>query len=284
MSHRRSLLCRELPERRVGGALGPVVTEGDPLGRLHGEGGVGRDLLGERDSGVEHSGRRHDLVDQAQREGPRRVDRLAGEQQLEPDSVWQLGGQAEGSPGPRDEAAPHLRQSEGGGLGRDDEIAGQRDLGATAHGGAVDGGDRRLADVVADVPREAPPLPPFSLGDDPLAAHDRLEVGAGTEGLVACAGEHHRADVDVAIGLLHRVPDPEADRFVHGVAGFRAVDRDDQDMVAALHQHGFGGDRARLAHKDSSSAGQWSVGKPSPSKTKGYLIWLILLELIACAH
>ena len=39
---------------------------------------------------------------------------------------------------------------------RDDEITGERELGAAAQRGAVDGGDGRLVDVVVDVTREAP--------------------------------------------------------------------------------------------------------------------------------
>ena len=150
---------------------------------------VGGDPAGQRERRRDDLGGRHDVVDQAPLAGGGRVDRVAGEGELRRQLDRDLPLQADHSPGGGDQAALDLRQAEGSLLRGDDQVAGERDLGAAAHGVPVDRGDQGLADPVLGQAGE-PPLRVGGRGDD-AARGDLLEIGAGAEG-PARAGDDDR--------------------------------------------------------------------------------------------
>ena len=100
-------------------------------------------------------------------------------------------------------------------------------------GPAGDRGDRRLRD---GQPREAHrPVPRASVGPSSV---ERLQVGAGAEGLVAGAGEHHAARVVVGLEAARRPPaSASAVVAVDGVAPLGAVDRDDRGRADPFVVH-----------------------------------------------
>ena len=112
---------------------------------------------------------------------------------------------------------------------RDDQVAGERDLQAAGDGEALDRGDQRLAR------RRAATIPakPRSPTPRALARDERLEVHPGAEAL-ARAGEDADAQLVVAVELVERRGDALGERAVDRVARVGAVERDEQDAVAAL--------------------------------------------------
>ena len=106
--------------------------------------------VGERAASVAaHSSRlrevracRHDLVDEARRQGLPCVERLAGEDQVLERVQAEVRAAADEAR-PRDEAHGRLREPEARRLVGDDQVADERQLAAAAERVAVDGGDRR---------------------------------------------------------------------------------------------------------------------------------------------
>ncbi len=104
-----------------------------------------------------------------------------------------LARQAVQAAGQGGEADARLRQGEGRVLRGDDQVAGQRDLEAAAHGHAVDGGDDRLVAVEARGEAGKAALVPAALAARRLP----FQVVAGAERLVAGAGD----DRDPLLGV-----------------------------------------------------------------------------------
>ena len=118
-------------------------------------------------------------------------------------------------------------------VGREADVAGQRELAAAAEGEAVDGGDPGLRR-------------PFDRRDDPAPQQRRPtgvlgghvaklgDVGAGHEGLVAGPGQHDRAHPGVVRDLAGDGEQLLVGRRVQGVQHLGTGDRDDGDGAVAL--------------------------------------------------
>ena len=241
----------------VGGDDAVVDAHGDPLAGPDRQRRIAGDPFGERKCGVHRGAVGHDLVDHPPLERIGRRHRLAGEQQFHRDLARQVVDDAERSTGGGDQATLDLGQPEPGPLLGDDEIAGQRQLGAATEGGAVDGGDGRFVDVMLHVAREAPVA---MVGvEQVLPARDGLQIGSRAEGFTG-TGDHHGAHFWIVLRLLQRVTDRGADRGVDGVARLGAVDRDEQDVAPPLGESGGGG--RSLGH---SSSRMVALAWPPPS-------------------
>ena len=120
-------------------------------------GGVGADLLGQRDGRVERLARLGQLVDQAVVVGLLGGDGVAGEGQLHGDVARELAGEAEQAARRGDQVALDLGDAEHGGRRRHHQVAGQDDLGPAGQRGPVDGGDDRLGALALDDAGEAAP-------------------------------------------------------------------------------------------------------------------------------
>src|SRR3546814_11912357 len=81
---------------------------------------------------------------------------------------------------------------------------------------------------------ETPRLLLGIVGGEAFAARQRNEVSAGAEALVARAGDDDHADFGIVLRLLQRGADASMDRCVDRVARLGPVDRDDQQVIAAL--------------------------------------------------
>ena len=135
----------------------------------------------------------------------------------------------------RREADARLGQREPGLVGGDDEVAGERDLEAAAHGDAVDGGDHGLVEVVA-VGEAAEALgrgmrPPARLGAQLRVI---LEVVAGRERLVAGAGDDRDPQLGIGGELVEDVRQLLVRHRVQRVVDLGAVDGDDQQVAVDL--------------------------------------------------
>jgi hypothetical protein len=138
-------------------------------------------------------------------------------------------------------------------LGGDDEVAGEDDLEASAHRGAVDGGDDRLGEVAADDPGEAAGDAVDRVG---LARLDRLEVHARREDALAGAGQDDRPGGVVALQLVEGGGERLARLEVDGVGAVGPVDRDhphalllplgDRHCRVSTRSEPFGKDRDRM--------------------------------------
>jgi hypothetical protein len=167
------------------------------------------------------------------------VHRIAGEQHLHRGAVADALRQAQDRAAAGDERALDLREPEPRPARRDDEVAGQRHLEAARHREALDRRDDRLARRLADDAGEAALAQRHRLAGD-----ERLEVHAGAEPL-AGAGDDRDRHVVRAVEVVQGVRDALGHRPVDRVAGIGAVDRDQQDAVAALRQDFFGGRHVR---------------------------------------
>ena len=110
------------------------------------------------------------------------------------------------------------RDAERGVGGGDAQVAGHRQLGAGAEGGAVDGGDgreRRRAQAVEQ---------PVERLDEGVVL-DRGEVGAGAE-VAGGAGQHERPGGRRGRGASRAASEPVEGLVVEGVAPLGAVDGD----------------------------------------------------------
>src|SRR4051794_4636229 len=146
---------------------------------------------------------RHDLVDEPHPEGLLRRDDPAREDQLAcarlPDDAWQ----ALRPTGARDDREPHLRQAELCPLGRDPDVAAQRELEPAAERIALDRSDRRHREG-----RE--PAGDLRLGGEPGTAVrtplllELADVRPRGERAIAASAHDDRADVARIGRLEHR--------------------------------------------------------------------------------
>ena len=144
------------------------------------------------------------------------------------------------------QADARLGQGELGLVGGDDDVAGQRDLEAAAHGDAVHRGDHRLVEVEAvGEAAEALGRVDRALAGLGLDLGVVLEVVAGAEGLVAGAGDDGDPEVRVGLELVERLDHLLVRHGMAGVVDLGAVDRDNHQMAVGL-------DFAVLAHGDYS--------------------------------
>ena len=128
----------------------PQGPSGSPAWRHGSTSGCScRSVSAQRSAAASASPGRHHLIDEAEFQTLPRRDVPAGQDHahgpLQPD----LARQPVQATGQRRQADARLGQREGRVLGGNDEVAGQRDLEAAAHGDAVDGGDDRLVAVEA---------------------------------------------------------------------------------------------------------------------------------------
>ena len=130
------------PDRDSSDAVDQPLGEGDGPGRRRGQ-----TRRPTRRSAASSSLGRHDLVDQAERCGVGGGQVVAEEQQLLGLLHADQAGEQVGAAAVGDDAAAHEHLDELGGVGGDDEVAGEREVGADAGGGAVDRGDHRLLAV-----------------------------------------------------------------------------------------------------------------------------------------
>ena len=114
------------------------------LGRTLRERRAGRDLAREAFGDRERRRVAAQLVDEPETVRVDRTEGCAGEQQLHRDAAGEQTRQALGAPGAGQEAQLDLRYPEASGVGRDAQVAGERELEPAAERDAVDGGDRRL--------------------------------------------------------------------------------------------------------------------------------------------
>ena len=142
-------------------------------------------------------------------------------------------GEQHGEPPSRHDPDAGVGVGEAGPLGRDEEVARERDLEAAGDRGAVDRADHRLG----------------RLGEraDQLVARSRttwrtsesvvsaLEVDAGAERGIG-AGEHDGVDVVARVARRDRLRERRGERGVQRVAGLRSVEGDDRHPVRHLHQ------------------------------------------------
>ena len=175
---------------------------------------------------------------------------LAGEGELHGDVSRQGPGEAKEASGVCHERPLHLGQAEPGNAACHHEVAGEHDLGSTGHGRALNSGDQGLG---AGPTYEAGE--PAAFGGEPgRTGGDRLEVGTGAERRPVAA-----QDPDPQVGVRFEAVDRSlevlGELLAHGIAGLRAVQRDDRHPTADLE-----GDR----HADDPTEGM-SAARKRPS-------------------
>ena len=148
------------------------------------------------------------------------LDGAAGEDQLQRPAHADDARQALGAAVDQRHAPAALEEAEGRALGGDPQVAPERQLEAAGEAPALDRGDRRLRGGQAG---EA--LGPGRVVDVEV---DRLEVGAGAEGLAAGAGEDQDAGVVVGLELVEALAQRPRGRAVDRVAALGPVDRQDR--------------------------------------------------------
>ena len=184
-----------------------------------------------------------EAVGQAEAQRLLGVDAAGGEDQVGGPRPADAAGHQLGAPAPGDDPDGDLRQREERPRAGDDEVAGQGQLAATAHGIAVDRGDRRDGQVEQGAVGEpvAGALGAQLLVGEAVAL---LEVGTDAEGLVVARGEHHRAHR----GVLGEGGAGRGERGGHlsgdGVHRLGAVEDDLDDAVLVAD----GGDERRVGH------------------------------------
>src|SRR3989441_278320 len=158
--------------------------------------------------------------------GLRRVDELAGQQEIHGVDVADLLDELDGRAAERVDRPPDLREPEAGVRGRRADVGGQEQLEAAADAVAVDGGDDRFREHVMLQQR---------VTDDARCLRRRREVPAhvraGAEGAFAGTGEDDAA----ARPALEPVPQPRQVRHHlprHRVESDLVVDGDDHDVRA----------------------------------------------------
>ena len=197
-------------------------------------GRVGADPLGDLAGLAEHLVGRHEVVDHAEPVRLLGAEPLAGEHQLGGPGRRQRPRQPEQPAGRRDDAPGHLGEPELRVRRRDDEVAGQDQLGAAGQREAGHRGDHRLGARVAHPPGE-PALLGGELG--PAAGGQRLEVGAGAE-VGPRAGEDRDPDLRIGLERRRRLAELAGEVGVDRVALLRPVERDRRDPPVDLVPHG----------------------------------------------
>jgi hypothetical protein len=141
-------------------------------------------------------------------------------------------------------AALDLGQAEARVFGGDDQVAAERQLEAAAHGPALDGRDQRLRQRGLGQPAE-----PAARDLRGLTGQRGLEVHAGAERAVG-AGEDAGPQFGVGLQGVQCFRQSGRDRRVHGVAGLRPVDRDQQGPADPLGAHFGAHDFTSLLSQD----------------------------------
>ncbi|MCY1356152.1 hypothetical protein D9M69_425940 [compost metagenome] len=144
------------------------------------------------------------LLDQADAQRGLGIDPLAAEDHALGPALADQPGQRLGAAGARQQADRGFRQGHLRLPFGDADVAGQRAFQATAHGVAVDRGDRHAAEVAQRLEGFAE-APRHLAGAGLVAVGEQLEVGAGAEELAALAGDHQGVDVVVAIEVLDQL-------------------------------------------------------------------------------
>ena len=135
--------------------------------------------------------------------------------------------------GAGDDPEPALRLAEPRRLGRDDQVAGHRELAAAAEAEPRDGRHERRPELANRVPALDPPL---VVEVDRRRLGELPDVRAGREGALG-PGEHDAANAVVAVQLLEAL-----DELLHQVVGervelLRPVELNDGDGLVALDQN-----------------------------------------------
>jgi hypothetical protein len=231
--HRRQAQRLRLLRRKVRRAA-RALLDGAHRQRRAGE-HVGHPAL---DGGVE-LGARHHLVDDAERQCLARAHASPGEQQAHRGAVRDLPLQQHHAAVQRQPPDAWLGQREARLLAGDDDVAAEHHLEAAAHRDAVDPRDHRHVERLAQRdaaeaarPRRRPVL-------EARQAARVLHVGAGAEGALAGAGEHHHTHLRVG---LDRGPDGLQALLggrVHRVHHRLALQRDAGDVALQLVAYEF---------------------------------------------
>ena len=165
-----------------------------------------------------------------------RVDRIAGQVHLErlrlPHEPRQPLRAAESG----NEAQVDLGLAEGCRLGRDAEVAGHRQLAASAEGDRVDGRDRDRRGPLHPRMKRCAPCTSSAPSASGLIFVNSLMSAPRAEGEDVRRGEHEHPDL-----ALDRLPqiDQVAHRLRRERVGRRPVEPGDRDVVARLEQHGL---------------------------------------------
>jgi hypothetical protein len=231
------VLLGVVEQHRLGGqldarvrALGGVDGElGEPQGQRRGLGHVVDDGMGRR----QQVPRLRDAADQpgGQRLGGGQA--APGEQQLLGEALADQLGQPVGGSGPGQDAQPHLRLAEERPVRAHPDVAGVGQLGAAAQRGPVHRrhrGQRQRPDPGEQAGVDG------AQGIGGVAVAKLGDVGARGEGALVAAGEHQQPGPGLqcgahAVQVVHH-------GLVDGVALVGAVQRDDQAVVALVHQQG----------------------------------------------
>ena len=159
---------------------------------------------------------------------------VTGQRQLHGDRVRDALRQPQQSPTAGHQSSFDLGDAERRVPGRDDQVGGQRQLGAAGQGVPLHRRDQRLGRRTFGEAHAA------ALDDDVLAAGERLEVHARAE-RAARAGQDPHRKAGIAVEPIHGVGQAPADGGVDRVLGLRPVDRNDQNPVPLFDQDfGFG--------------------------------------------
>lgn len=111
--------------------------------------------------------------------------------------------------------------------------AGKRQLGASIQGKAVDSGDNRFADRMADKARPTPALLFGIVRPVAFPACGGLQIRARAERLFACAGQHNHSDGWITFRQFKRLAQSGVHRGVDGVPRVRSIDRYDLECYPA---------------------------------------------------
>ena len=141
--------------------------------------------------------------------------------------------QALGGAGARQDADGDLRLPEPGGLGREDEVAHQRQLAAAAERVARDGGDNRLAATGDALPRRRNEIGEIDVDERPVLHF--LDVGASGKCLLV-PGEHDRSNRIVGFEQVERRRQLAGQGVAQGIEDPRPVQGDHTHAAAHLDQ------------------------------------------------
>src|SRR5260221_11797512 len=178
---------------------------------------------------------RHHFVDEAERLPLARADATAGQDHAHGLLQRDLPRQAVQPAGQRGKADTRLGQGEDGILGGDDEVAGERDLEAAAHGDALHRGDHRLHQIEpAGEAGEARGRMPGLVSGGLV-----FQVVAGGEGLVAGAGDDGDPEIRIGGEAVPHLVELEMRRPVQRVHHLRPVDGDARPRAPRGPGHGL---------------------------------------------
>src|SRR3954451_10067785 len=215
--------------------LGPrVALDHHLLRRRERERPVLRDRACELERGLERAAVVGEPVHEPELVAAFGGDRVAGQGELHRRALRDPPRQPQQRAAGGDQRPLHLGDPELRGTAGHDQVARERDLEPARDREPLDGGYQRLPRRALRDAREA------AVADvRRLAIHVRLQAHAGAEAS-ARAGEHADAETVVGVELVEPGGDPLGQGPVDGVAGVRAVERDDLDAAVALDENGRG--------------------------------------------